>query len=248
MELIQAVILGIVQGITEWFPVSSSAHLAIFNQIFQVEAGLFFYVLLHLATLLSVAIYFRGRIIEYFFSKQSSMIITKKGLYVVIATIPIVIAGFLFHDLVEKMFTNFFFMGIALIINSGLLFFTRFMKGRRDVGFVNTFFVGLMQIFALVPGISRVGVTVSAGLYSGIKKGELILFSMMLSLPAIFGAFIYELFQSKIVFDASMIVGFIVTVVVGYFALGFLVKRIQKGEFYKYWLYCLILGIILLFN
>ena len=248
MNTIQAAVFGFIQGLTEWLPVSSSAHLAIFNRIMQTDVNLFFYVLLHLGTLISLIIFFRGRILEYYTDKNSSAFISKKGIYTLLATIPILIAGFFLHDLIEAAFTNFFFIGIALIGNGVLLFLTRFFKGTNGINLRNSLTIGLMQVVALIPGISRSGITISAGHYMDMKKEDIIMFSMMLALPVITGAFLYELVTTPFVITGAMLVGFLVAIGIGYFALWLLIKRIRKGEFYRFWFYCIIVGIIMLFN
>lgn len=248
MNVIQAVILGIVQSITEWLPVSSSAHLAIAGRILQAEADIFFFVLLHLATLISLILYFRRKIFDYLIDKKKILFLSQKGLFVAYATVPIFIAGFIFHDLIEKQFTSFPTIGVFLIINSAILFSTRFFNGKKSLGFGKAIFVGLMQMFALFPGISRSGTTISSSLLSGMKKEEAMMFSLMLSIPAILGAFAYQVLTVPMNFEINMIAGFIAAVIGGYIGLSILVKRIKEGAFHKYWMYSLILGIIMLFN
>jgi len=248
MNYIQAIILGIVQSITEWLPVSSSAHLALFNRVFQVDAGLFYFVLLHLATLISLCIYFRKDIIKYFIDTKKKSFVTTKGWYVVIASIPIFLAGFFFHDLIEGFFTDFKMIGSALILNAIILFTTKYFSGNNEITISESLKIGIMQVFALVPGISRSGITVSSGFFTGLKKKELIMFSMMLSIPAIAGATAYQFMITPFEFSLQMLAGFIVAIICGYFALGVLIKAIKKGSFSDYWVYCLVLGIIMLFN
>ena len=248
--MLKAIIIGIVQSITEWLPVSSSAHLAITSRVLQTEANIGFFVLLHLATLLSLALYFRKSIISYFFEKKSgkSIHITRKGMYIIYASVPIFIFGYLLHDVIEKAFTDFFWIGIFLIINAAVLFSTRYMKGKKHITLLNSLFIGIMQVFALLPGISRSGTTISSGMFAGVNKEDAMMFSLMLAIPAIAGAFLYELIKTPFVIDGGIVAGFITAVIVGYFALGLLVKKVRKGKFHGFWIYCFILGIIMLFN
>lgn len=250
MDLIKAIIIGIVQSITEWLPVSSSAHLAITSRLLQTEANIGFFVLLHLATLLSLVIYFRKKIITYFFEGKSgkNIHITKKGMYIIYATVPIIIFGYLLHDIIEKAFTDFFWIGIFLIINAAVLFSTRYMKGKKHMTLLNSLFVGFMQVFALLPGISRSGTTISSGMLAGVNKEDAMMFSLMLAIPAMLGAFLYELIKTQFMIDAGIVAGFITAVIVGYLALGILVRKVRKGKFHGFWIYCFILGVIMLFN
>jgi undecaprenyl-diphosphatase len=246
MDFIQAIILGIVQGITEWLPVSSSAHLAIAGRIFQADADLFFFVLLHAATLLSMVLYFRRKIISFFIDEHAKL--TKQGIYVLYASIPVFIAGYLLHGFIEAIFTNFFFIGLALIANSAVLFITKYFRGKEDIKIGKSIFVGFMQVFSLIPGISRSGITISSGIFSGMKKESAMMFSFMLAIPAISGAFVYQLIKTPFAINGAIIAGFTAAIISGYIALGILIKKIKQGEFYRFWTYCLILGIIMLFN
>ncbi len=251
MDYLQAIVLAIVQGITEWLPVSSSAHLAIASRIFQIETNLFYFVILHLATLVSLGIYFRKRIFSFFFDIKGGKILTKKGWYVVYASIPIFLAGFFLHDLIESMFVDFRLIGMALIANGLILLSTKLFNGEKEITLHKAIGIGIVQMFALIPGISRSGVTVSSGFFAKMKKDEVIMFSMMLSIPAILGAFLYELFT--VPYDPSLSIlsiigGFIVAVGCGYFALRLLIKRIRQGRFNEFWSYCIVVGIIMLFN
>jgi undecaprenyl-diphosphatase len=140
-------------------------------------------------------------------------------------------------------------IGSALIVNAIILFSTQYFHGESTINGFNGIKIGIMQAFALIPGISRSGITVSSGYILGLKKNELLMFAMMLSLPAILGAAGYEFIQAPLnSFTMQMGVGFIVAVFCGLFALHLLVKSIKKGTFYTYWSYCLVLGIIMLFN
>lgn len=251
MDFIQAIALAIIQAIAEWLPISSSAHLAIADRIFQANADVFYYVILHLATLLSLLIYFRKSLVKFWIDAESKTYITKNGWRVIIATIPVVIAGFFFHDIIESLFTDFRMIGIALIVNAAVLLATSYFKSenaKNDLSCNKSLAIGIMQMLALIPGISRSGITISAGIFAKIKKEELIMFSMMLSIPAIIGAGLYKIVTAPIIFSLPMLVGFIVAVPLGYLFLSLLIKTIRKGTFHDFWVYCLVIGIIMLFN
>jgi undecaprenyl-diphosphatase len=246
MNYVQAIILGIIQGITEWVPVSSSGHLAIVNRIMQMDADLTYYIILHLATLITLLFYFRKDIIPYLFNKETYL--TKNALYVGLASIPIFAVGYFLHAPISQLFINFKLIGGALIVNSVVLFSTRFFNKEEPLNIFKALSIGIMQAFALFPGISRLGTTVSTGIFARVKREELIMFTMMLSTAAIVGAGTYELLTTPLNFTLPMLVGFLVCIPCSYIALTKLIKTIRAGAFSKYWIYCLIVGIILLFN
>ena len=245
MDYLQAIVIAIIQGISEWLPISSTAHLAAASKIMQVEPSLFYYALLHLASIAALVWYFRKEIPSYFIQEKK---LTPQGLYVVLATIPLIIVGMVFHQQISAMFNNFSMMGVALIANGAILFFTRFCHGQHTLTLPRALTVGLAQAIAIIPGISRSGITISTGFFSGMKRETIILFSMMLSLPAILGAAVYEAYTASMQLTLPMLVGCIVAAITAYITLSFLINRIREGEFYKYWLYCVAIGIIFLFN
>ncbi|MFT4303864.1 MAG: undecaprenyl-diphosphate phosphatase [Candidatus Woesearchaeota archaeon] len=247
MDYINAIIIGIVQSITEWLPVSSSAHIAIAARILDVNIDLWYIAVLHLATVISFLLYFRKDIISYYIDTEQKKL-TKKAYIIILASIPIFIVGYFFHDIIERMFTDFPIIGIALIINGLILLSTKYFKLNKDLNIKKGIGIGIMQMFALIPGISRSGITVSSAHFTGLNHKEVVMFPMMLSLPAISGAVFYKLITSPFNMNLPMFIGFIVTIIFGYYALSILVKNIKKGLFYKYWSYCVILGFILLFN
>lgn len=245
MDYLQAIVIAIIQGISEWLPISSTAHLAAASQIMQVEPSLFYYALLHFASVIALVWYFRKEVPSYFIQEKK---LTSQGLYVILATIPLGVAGVVFYEQISAMFTNFSMMGIALIINGTVLFFTRFCHGQHTLTLPRALTVGLAQVVALIPGISRSGITVSTGFFSGMKRETIVLFSMMLSLPAVLGAAVYEAFTTSMQLTLPMLVGCVVAAIAAYITLGFLITRIRNGEFYKYWLYCVAIGVIFMFN
>ena len=208
MNLLQAILLGITQGITEWFPVSSSGHLAIIQNLFNINVSMAFDIFLHFASLFVIIFVFYKDIKEIFLGlihKEKKYI--NLFLYLVVASIPAGIVGFLFSDLIEGIFSNILFVGIFLVITSIILFSTKFIKNRdKELNFKNTFVIGLFQAIAVLPGISRSGSTVSAALLQGINSKDASRFSFLLSIPVILGAsglksFNFRVKRYKLVID-----------------------------------------------
>ncbi|MBW2990797.1 undecaprenyl-diphosphate phosphatase [Candidatus Woesearchaeota archaeon] len=258
MEIFQAIILGIVQGITEWLPVSSSGHLVIFQELFGFGTNVSFDVLLHFATLLVILLVFWKDIVAIFKSLFSLKWDenTKLLLFIIIASVPIAIIGFVFHDFFIGLLTNLFLVGIFLVINGLVLFLTRFTKQNNNksnklkdsskLNWWKSLVIGVAQAVALIPGISRSGATVSTGLFLGIKKKKLITFSFLMAVPAIIGATISEAKGLTMVNPAALILGSIAALIVGYFSLKFLIRIIEKGKMHNFSYYCVVLGIIVI--
>jgi undecaprenyl-diphosphatase len=248
MNIFQAIILGIVQGITEWLPVSSSGHLVLFQQLFGFGADVAFDVLLHLATLIVILIVFWEDILailkSLFAWKWDEN--TKLLLFIVLATIPTAIIGLLFQDWLLGLFTNMLLLGVFFIINGFMLLMTRFAKAKGELSWWKSLVIGIAQGISIIPSISRSGATISAGMFLGIKKENLVKFSFLMAVPAIIGAAILELDKLVMTDLVPMIAGTLAALVVGYFSLRWLIKLIEKSKFYAFGYYCIILGIIIL--
>lgn len=246
MNIIQALILGIIQGITEWLPISSSGHLVLAQQYFGLDVPLAFDVILHLGTLLVVFIVFWKDILEI---AKSSLKFrwdenTKLLLFIIIGTIPIALVGFFFRDFIKSLFESVLAVGIALLVTGTVLFLTKFTKDKTKLNWWKALIVGIAQAFALIPGISRSGSTISAGLYLGIKREKIAKFSFLMFIPAMIGATILEIGEIVNVELMPTIVGTLTSIIVGYISLKWLLKIIQKGKFHYFSYYCWILGII----
>ncbi|MFH1972625.1 MAG: undecaprenyl-diphosphate phosphatase [archaeon] len=249
MEIIDAIILGIIQGITEWLPISSSGHLVIFQELFSVQVPVFYDIMLHLATLIVILIVFNQEIINIL----KSCIRWKKdrhfylGLYILIGSFFTAVIGLLFKDLILPMFTSLLAVSIALIVTGILLLLTKFVKLKREIKVKDSIIIGLVQGLALIPGISRSGSTISTGLLLGIKREEIATFSFLLFIPAVIGATILEYDSSFIVSDLiPVIIGMLITIIVGYVTLKFLLEIIKKQKFWVFSIYCFILATFLL--
>jgi len=250
--LLEATLLGFIQGLTEWLPISSSGHLVIAQQLLKIEVPLLFDVMLHFGSLIAVLAFFWKdilKIIKSFFKFDFKSQEGKLGLFIIIGSIPVGFAGFLLHDYVEYFFNNLFLVGFSLIITGILLYFTKNKDGKNKLNFSDSILIGVAQAIALVPGISRSGSTISMGLLRDIDKKVTFEFSFLLSIPAIIGANLFEISKFGVNFNSLLIpllVGTTIAVIVGYLSLKFLFKTIQKEKFYLFSYYCWIVGIILM--
>lgn len=253
---------ALLQGFTEFLPVSSSGHLAVINLfITQHQDLLFFFVVLHLGTLLSVVTYFLQEIVDLFKGAYAFVIIGEKSassrnafnLIVNIIIVTLVTGGlvFPFKHFVEESFDSITLIAINFCITGFILFVTIIFRNNREerVSFRTSVFVGLAQAFAALPGISRSGATISAGMISGLRGEEAFRFSFLVSIPAVFGATLLE-FPGLAHFSRDSvthyIVGFVVSFLSGIFALKVLSSIINKNKFYYFSFYCIPLGLLLL--
>jgi len=249
MQTIYAIILGIIQGITEWLPVSSSGHLAIFQNIFDINVPILYNVLLHVATLLVLFVVFKDDIIKCInalISWDWKSEYGKLNKFIIIGSIPICIFGYFFRNIIESLFGNIFSISIALLITGAVLFLTKFVNQNKKLNIKNSFLIGIAQAFALIPGISRSGITISTGILSGVDKRKVTRFSFLLSIPAIIGAFVFEIGTISEIEIMPSIIGFITSFFVGYVSLRFLLNLIYKNKFWIFAIYCWIIGILLL--
>jgi len=267
MEIVRAALLGIIQGLTEFLPVSSSGHLVIAQKILHFsEPPVLFDITLHLATALAViAVYYREiweLIIALF---KGRILVTKKGyrlsskkfhyvLVLIVALIPAGLIGYFFNDYITKAFSNLLVVSIGLFITTVILFLSKYFNNRKgDINFKNGTIIGIAQAFAIVPGISRSGSTIFAGMASGIEGKKAADFSFLLAVPIIIGAFIFELkgIVNSHVSIVTLATGFIFSFVSGYFSIKLLLDFIRKGKFYYFAYYTgtmSVLSLILFFT
>jgi len=270
MTTIQAIILGIVQGLTEFLPVSSSGHLVILQNFMGISEGsLEFAIVLHLGTLLAVVIaYYESvwNMIKQFFLMLFDLI-TLKGpgfekskyrkyiVYILMASIPAGIVGVLFEDFISEKFGSLIVVGFTLLVTGFLLLLgdtlgKRNRKPIEELGPLKSFLVGIFQMFAITPGISRSGSTIVGGLLCGLKKEEAVEFSFLMSIPAVLGSLLLKV-KDIISIGAStsfvpLIIGFLCALVIGYFSIVLLNNIVKKGKLYYFSIYCWILGLALL--
>lgn len=251
MELFQALILGIIQGITEWLPISSSGHLVLFQELFRMESSIAYDALLHVATLVVIIVVFWKDIIamiKSLFSWKGDEN-TKLLLFIIIATIPTAIIGLAFKDWLTALFTNMLLLGVFFIINSIILFLTRFArKTDKELNWWQSFIIGISQGLSIIPSISRSGATISTGMFLGIKKEKLVSFSFLMSIPAIIGAFIIEAKNLVFTNPLPMILGSLAAAIVGYFALKLVIKTVEKGKWHWFAYYCAVIGVLIILS
>lgn len=266
MTLIDAIILGVLQGLTEFLPVSSSGHLVLGQEVLGVLHGenITFEVFVHFGTLLSIVVIFYKDIAEVFRSLLKGIINPSEigslikndshfrlAFLIVFATIPAGVVGIVGKSGIEQAFTSVTFVGVMLLITGTVLFITKFAKPRSDkeVGWLSAFIIGCAQAFAILPGISRAGMTISSGLFLGVSREQAARFSFLLAIPAIFGATLLETFElSAEPIDGSfilvLIVGSIAAFVSGYIAIKTIFFVLKKDKFSYFSFYCLAVGLI----
>jgi undecaprenyl-diphosphatase len=251
VTIIETILLAIVQGITEWFPISSSGHLVIFQQLFKINVPVSFDVMLHVGTLISViAIFWRDivKIIRSIFKFNFKTEEGKLFLYLIIGSIPTAIIGLLFKDFFESLFTNLLAVGLFLIINGFILFFTKYANGVKKLNSYDSIIIGISQGISIIPGISRSGITISAGLLRKLDKEIVIRYSFLLSLLAIIGATLVkskDLVLGQIPYDITLI-GIIISALVGYFALKTVINFLMNKKFHNFAYYCWIVGLLII--
>ena len=257
MNWIEALILGLVQGLTEFLPVSSSGHLEIGKHILNVDVSqsLEFSIVVHGATVLSTIVVFWKDILGLFksfftFKKNEETAFVWK---ILVSMIPVGIVGVFFADQVEQFFTgNVRFVGAMLIITALLLALTMFAKSReKPISYLDSFIIGIAQAMAVLPGISRSGATIATGLMLGNKKTEVARFSFLMVIIPILGANFKELFSGEIgntqdISGFILFIGFLAAFVSGLLACSWMIRIVKRGNLYYFALYCLIIGSIAL--
>lgn len=272
MNIFQAIILGIVQGLAEFLPISSSGHLAIIQNLFHIDTdtGLLFDVMLHVGTLMAIfvvfwrdivklIIEFFGIIADFFRRFRDPDVIVLSSAYrrfvllIIVSTIPTAILGFIGRDFIEYASTTLLIPGIGLLITSALLFICDRIgdgrKGIKKISYLNAFEIGTAQGIATIPGISRSGATIAACLLLGIKKETAVKYSFIMSIPAVLGAAVLEIkdvsgtsIEAKTM--VAYVIGMVVAAVVGYFAIRFMIGVVRRRKYIYFSIYTLIVGLV----
>jgi len=267
MDYLKVLILAITQGLTEFLPVSSSGHLVIVSEFFGIHyPGITMEIFLHFGTFLSVLVVFRKDIhnilIAFFknFWKITNYPKNMKenedfamSIYMLLAIIPAGIAGVFFGDFFENLFKDINAVGFALIVTGTILFLTQWAKkSNKKITLWSSVIIGIVQAFAIIPGISRSGSTISTGLFLGIDKKKVARFSFILALPLVFGATLLEtknLVGVSVIDWKLILFGIVIAFITGYYAIKWILYSLLKGKFYIFSYYCVILGfLILAFN
>ncbi len=256
MDILQSIILGFIQGTTEWLPISSTAHLKITGYFFGLTLTPLFNLVLHLGTLLVVLFYFRRDVKDILvslghldFKSDSGMLIPR----IVVATIPTAIIGIGYDLFLQDYLETLAIIGVTFLVGATFVFTTRFAKENTEgLPYRTVLLMGVAQGFAIFPGLSRSGVTTSTALLLGLKREKAFKFSFLLSIPAIFGDLSVEAFVQRGQFSTvgvditEILAGVVVAAVVGYFALKLVSRIVQGKKFHYFAFYTWALGITLL--
>lgn len=264
MDLLQSFFLGLLQGVTEFLPVSSSGHLALARALLgsNLEPGITFEIVVHFGSFCSIVVYYRQKIADIIRDLFRSL--TPEGIrsgrltadpntrlvfIILLSMIPAMIVGFTLRDAIEAVFLNPFFVSCMLIVTGALLFSTRFVDSpSRSVDAKRGLLMGVAQAMAILPGISRSGSTISVGLFSGISREQVANFSFLMVLPVLAGAMLVEgveIAQNGIESAAvmSLVVGFLTSFLSGYVALTYLIILLKREKFHYFSYYCWAVGI-----
>ena len=262
-SLVPAVLLGLLQGLTEFLPVSSSGHLALAQSLIPgfSQPGVLFDVTLHIGTLVAVCIYFwqdlRGMALSLFSSGRGDAAASRRMLWLLIAgSVPTAAIGLLFRKQFEAMFSDIYGVGVWFIVTGALLFLTDRVstRGRElsAMGLLDALVIGIAQGLAIIPSLSRSGATIAAGVFLGLERGLLVRYSFLLSIPAVAGAFVLELVTHRHEalqgFDPLAYgAGTLAALVVGYWSIGVLLNMTRSRRLSVFAYYCWAVGGLALF-
>lgn len=260
MSWLEALVLGVVQGLTEFLPVSSSGHLQIFSSFFgiQGEENLTFAVAVHAATVCSTIVVLRNEIWNlikgvFRFSWNPETIYIAK---ILLSMIPVAIVGLFFKDYVEQIFgSGLTIVGIALLITAGLLAFAYYARPRvkKEISFRDAFIIGIAQACAVLPGLSRSGSTIATGILLGNEKENVAKFSFLMVLIPILGEAFLDLMKGGFspaesgISMTALLVGFLAAFVSGYLACSWMLNLVKKGKLIWFAVYCFVVGLVILF-
>jgi undecaprenyl-diphosphatase len=255
-QLIQTILLGLIQGISEWLPISSTAHLKIAGDLLGLVVSPLFNIILHLGTLTVLIFFFRKEIKGILVALAHLDFRSKNGMLIpriVAATIPTAIIGVTYDLYLQDSLGTIPIIAVTFLIGATFVYSTRFSKENQEgLPYRTVILMGVFQGFAIFPGLSRSGVTISTALLLGLKRGKAFTFSFLLSIPAIVGDFAVEAYTQRNAISAvgltgiDVFAGFAVAAVVGYFALRLLSRIVRGNKFYYFAFYTWSLGIALL--
>jgi undecaprenyl-diphosphatase len=259
MDISALIILAVLQGIAEFFPISSSGHFVIVQHLLGIEEPkLFLNITLHVGTLVAICIYFRAYLIELLCAvipRKGNTISLKKEsvkmiLFLVLGTIPAVILALSLKDMIVNTFSSVLVIGVLLVINGCILFFASrkkdCVKDVKAFSGMDALLIGIAQGVALLPGISRSGMTMSAGLARGFKQELAFRFSFLLAIPAIIGATIFDLKELGSIGSHELIlycIGGTISGIIGFYFLSFLRRMVIHNKLYLFSYYCWVVGI-----
>jgi undecaprenyl-diphosphatase len=258
LNSLETILLGIIQGATEFLPISSSAHLIIAQSLLRLqEPGLLLEVVLHLGTLMSVLIYFRHDlwfIMRCFFQKgEQGSGARREVVFLLIATLPAVIAALTAEETISAAFEEVKFSGFMLLFTTLILLSTikRGGEDSRSMIWYVALLMGVAQAVAILPGISRSGITIAAGIWLGLNGKTAARFAFLMAIPAILGAGIFQIpsVSGEVVESLGVyFIGFLVAMVVGYAMIAWLMGILEKGKLYLFGVYTFAIGFIVIFR
>ena len=263
MNEIQSLLLGLVQGLTEYLPVSSSGHLAIISHFFGIdgESSLMFTIAVHVATVLSTLVILRKEI----WALLVGIFDTKTPLWseerryaaaILVSMIPVGIVGVFFKDTVEEVFgSGLFIVGVCLLVTAALLTFSYYARPRQkeEIGLWDAFVIGLAQAAAVLPGLSRSGSTIATGLLLGNKKERLAQFSFLMVIPPILGEALLDVLKAlkgsdeavaTVIPTSAYVIGFLAAFVSGCVACKWMINLVKKGKLVYFGIYCAVVGVL----
>lgn len=254
VEILNMLLLAVVQGLTEFLPVSSSGHLVLFQHFLGTREGdVFFDVILHVGTLGSILVVYRGEVLRLLrFDREATGYLVSLA----VGTVPAVVLGLLFKTRVEALYHSPLFAAGGLLVTAGALFSTRFTAAGEPLGdpwvprpphLWHAFVIGLAQVFAILPGISRSGFTIAAALWAGLPRAEAARFSFLLSIPAVSGALVLQLLDGQSTTPEEtgrLILAGLAAFAVGLLAIRWTALAVIQAHFWKFGFYCLVVGIV----
>jgi undecaprenyl-diphosphatase len=256
MDPIQAIILGFIQGVTEWLPISSTGHLRIAEQFLGLALPLLFDVTLHVGTLIIILVFFRKDIKLVLMTLAKGDFKSENGKLiplVIVGMVPTALIGWVFSSTIESVFSSFLPIAGAFITCGAVLYFSKTGTERKEnITYMAALAIGTAQGIALIPGLSRSGLTIATALLLGVRREKAFKFSFLLSVPAVIGALGLTLYEQNEMLTlvgvglTEILVGIAVSLVVSYFALKLLWKALAGKKFYLFAFYCWLIGALLL--
>jgi undecaprenyl-diphosphatase len=255
MDILQTIILGFIQGTTEWLPISSTGHLRIAEHFFGLTVPALFDVMLHFGTLIVTLIYFRkdiknvlGALVKTDFKSENGRLIP----LITVGTVPTVVIGFFLGNFLDIYFSSVLALGAGFVFGGFVLYLSKFGKeGKPDITYLDALIIGTAQGIAIVPSISRSGFTIATALLLGVQRKRAFKFSFLLSIPSIIGALGLTLYEQHAelalagVGWTEIVVGIAVSIAVSFLALKFLWQTLASRKFYLFAFYCFIIGTLL---
>ncbi|KPV64115.1 MAG: undecaprenyl pyrophosphate phosphatase [Candidatus Bathyarchaeota archaeon BA2] len=260
LRLIDILILGVVQGVTGWLPVSSSGHLAIVQKYLGLSSKehqlIYLDIMLHVGTLVVILLAFREDIVKIVKAVARLDFKTEEGklaLFILVGSVPTALISFTLRSIFESFFEKMLVVGIALLVTGFFLFASERRKSNKGLDYFDSLLIGIAQGIAFIPGISRSGFTIATGLLRKVKKEVAFRFSFLLSIPAVTGTAIastiteFRSLSTQDIYMPTVLFGVVISMVLGYVSLKLLQRVVMKGKFHTFSYYCWTVGAIIIF-